>query len=62
MRGARPDTWGARDPSGLDVALVVGAEAFQLLRIETNAEGQSHRSEDGQNFGKKSLNEIKERV
>jgi hypothetical protein len=39
MRGARRDAWGAREASGLDRALVVGAEAFQFLEIETEAEG-----------------------
>src|SRR5258705_11236176 len=58
MRAARRDTWGARDASGLDGALVVGAEAFQLLGIETDAEGQSHRSEDGLDLVERLLAEV----
>src|ERR1700687_6207155 len=58
MRGARRDTWGARDPSGLDGALVVGAEAFQLLGIETDAEGQSHLSQDGLDLVERLLAEV----
>src|ERR1700730_2311325 len=44
--------------SGLDGALVVGAEALQVLGIETDAEGQSHRSQDGLDLVERLLAEV----
>lgn len=58
MSGARQDMWGAREALALDRALVLGAQALQLLGIERHAEGEPHLSQDGLDLVQRLLAEV----